>query len=110
MWTLTAHAQHSRAGLRYEIDVIDTECLILSPSPTVYRWFARFRDDGTLKTINHHLVGANGPTQRRGITPLCTAKNLPFSQDSQQPGNINPRRCEPLRSNPCSLLATEFFY
>ena len=26
------------------------------PWPTVYRWFARFRDDGTWETINHHLV------------------------------------------------------
>jgi len=25
-------------------------------SLTVYRWFARFRDDGTWETINHHLV------------------------------------------------------
>lgn len=26
------------------------------PWRTVYRWFARFRDDGTWETINHHLV------------------------------------------------------
>lgn len=26
------------------------------PPSTVYRWFARFRDDGTWETINHHLV------------------------------------------------------
>ena len=26
------------------------------PWPTVYRWFARFRDDETWETINHHLV------------------------------------------------------
>jgi transposase len=26
------------------------------PSPAVYRWFARFRDDGTWETINHHLA------------------------------------------------------
>ena len=25
-------------------------------SPTVFRWFARFRDDGTWETVNHHLV------------------------------------------------------
>ncbi len=24
--------------------------------PTAYRWFARFRDDGTWEAINHHLV------------------------------------------------------
>ena len=28
----------------------------LPPWPTVYRWFARFRDDGVWETINHHLV------------------------------------------------------
>ena len=26
------------------------------PWPTVYRWFARFRDDGTWERINHYLV------------------------------------------------------
>jgi len=26
------------------------------PVSTVYRWFARFRDDGTWERINHHLV------------------------------------------------------
>jgi len=26
------------------------------PWPTAYRWFARFRDDGTWERINHHLV------------------------------------------------------
>ena len=26
------------------------------PWRTVYRWFARLRDDGTWQTINHHLV------------------------------------------------------
>ena len=26
------------------------------PWRTVYRWFARLRDDGTWETINHHLV------------------------------------------------------
>jgi len=26
------------------------------PPTTVYRWFARFRDDGTWETINHHLL------------------------------------------------------
>ncbi len=26
------------------------------PCSTAYRWFARFRDDGTWKRINHHLV------------------------------------------------------
>ena len=26
------------------------------PATTVYRWFARFRDDGIWETINHHLV------------------------------------------------------
>ena len=26
------------------------------PWATAYRWFARFRDDGTWERINHHLV------------------------------------------------------
>ncbi len=28
----------------------------LSALSTVYRWFARLRDDGTWETINHYLV------------------------------------------------------
>jgi transposase len=26
------------------------------PHQTVYRWFTRFRDDGTWERLNHHLV------------------------------------------------------
>jgi transposase len=26
------------------------------PHQTVYQWFTRFRDDGTWKSLNHHLV------------------------------------------------------
>lgn len=26
------------------------------PFLTVYRWFSRFRDDGTWEAINHHLA------------------------------------------------------
>jgi putative transposase len=26
------------------------------PHQTIYRWFMRFRDDGTWKSLNHHLV------------------------------------------------------
>lgn len=63
-------AQHSRAGLRYGSDLTDAEWAIrriveaifyvlragcawemlpdgFPPPSTVYRWFARFRDDGT---------------------------------------------------------------
>ena len=77
MWTPTTRAQHSRPGLRYGSDLTDAEWAILSPLlpppcprcsastmlpdgflpiSTVYRWFARFRDDGTWETVNHRLV------------------------------------------------------
>ena len=26
------------------------------PHQTTYAWFARFRDDGTWQTVNHHLL------------------------------------------------------
>jgi transposase len=69
MWTPIARAQHSRAGLRYGSDLTDAEWVLLEPFlpppcrrgrccpplSTVYRWFARFRDDGTWETINHHI-------------------------------------------------------
>src|SRR5262249_42348399 len=28
----------------------------LRPTETAYRWFTRFRDDGTWESLNHHLV------------------------------------------------------
>jgi putative transposase len=41
------------------------------PSPTVYRWFARFRDDGTWETINHHLVMLDRERVGRGASPTA---------------------------------------
>ena len=31
-----------------------------APGRTIYRWFAKFRDDGLLEKINHSLVMAQG--------------------------------------------------
>ena len=41
------------------------------PSPTAYRWFARFRDDGTWETINHHLVMLDRERVGREASPTA---------------------------------------
>ena len=35
------------------------------PWPAAYRWFARFRDNGTWERINHHLVMLNAMARSR---------------------------------------------
>ena len=41
------------------------------PCCTVYRWFARLRDDSTWETINHHLVMRDGEPVKREATPTA---------------------------------------
>ncbi|MEE3503847.1 IS5 family transposase [Acidiphilium acidophilum] len=41
------------------------------PAPTVYRWFARFRDDGTWERINHHLVMLDRERVGREASPTA---------------------------------------
>jgi transposase len=68
MWTRETRAEHYRDDLRYPSDP-DRRGVVLSPvlpppaqtghfppHQTTYRWFMRFRDDGTWKRLNHHLV------------------------------------------------------
>ncbi len=41
------------------------------PWGTVYRWFARLRDDGTWETINHHLVMQDRERVGREASPTA---------------------------------------
>jgi len=41
------------------------------PWRTVYRWFARLRDDGTWETINHHLVMRDRERTGREASPTA---------------------------------------
>jgi putative transposase len=41
------------------------------PWRTVYRWFARLRDDGTWETINHHLVMRDRERSGREASPTA---------------------------------------
>ena len=43
----------------------------LPPWGTVYRWFARLRDDGTWETINHHLVMRDRERAGREASPTA---------------------------------------
>jgi transposase len=48
------------------------------PWRTVYRWFARLRDDGTWETINHHLVMRD--RERAGPLLRASRPRWPFVQ------------------------------
>jgi transposase len=51
------------------------------PHQMVYRWFTRFRDDGTWENLNHHL-GDAGPRPRRPRSqPECGHHRQPERQD-----------------------------
>jgi len=39
------------------------------PHQTVYRWFTRFRDDGTWERLNHHLVMLDPERVGRPLPP-----------------------------------------
>jgi transposase len=41
------------------------------PWPTAYRWFARFRDDGTWERINHYLVMLDRERAGRAASPTA---------------------------------------
>ena len=41
----------------------------LPPWGTIYRWFAKFRDDGLLEKINHSLVKADRERVGREASP-----------------------------------------
>lgn len=41
------------------------------PPSTVYRWFARFRDNGTWETINHHLLMRDRERAGREASPTA---------------------------------------
>jgi transposase len=52
------------------------------PFSTVYRWFARFRDDGTWETINHHLVMRDRERVGRAASPTAAVLD---SQSAKRP-------------------------
>ncbi|MDB4914035.1 MAG: transposase, family, partial [Gemmatimonadetes bacterium] len=41
------------------------------PHQTTYRWFLRFRDDGTWKSLNHHLVMLDRARARCEASPTA---------------------------------------
>ena len=42
-----------------------------APPSTVYRWFVRLRDEGVLKTMNHHLLMLDRERAGRGASPTA---------------------------------------
>ena len=56
------------------------------PWHTVYRWFARLRDDGTWETINHHLVMRDRERTGREASPTAAVMDSQSVQTTESGG------------------------
>ena len=56
------------------------------PPSTVYRWFARFRDDGTWETINHHLVMRDRERVGRAASPSAAVLDSQSAKTAEAGG------------------------
>lgn len=56
------------------------------PSPTVFRWFARFRDDGIWETINHHLVMLDREPAGREASPTAAVIDSQSTKTAESGG------------------------
>jgi transposase len=56
------------------------------PFSTVYRWFARFRDDGTWERINHHLVMQDRERVGRQASPSAAILDSQSTKTSEAGG------------------------
>ncbi len=61
------------------------------PSSTAYRWFARFRDEGTWETINHHLVMLDRERAGREASPTAAVIDSQ-SVKTTESGGVRLRR------------------
>ena len=62
------------------------------PWATAYRWFARFRDDGTWERINHHLVMLDRERVGREASPTAVCDRQPERQDDRERRHPRLRR------------------
>ena len=56
------------------------------PFLTVYRWFARFRDDGTWERINHHLVMQDRERAGRQASPSAAVMDSQSAKTAEAGG------------------------
>jgi transposase len=56
------------------------------PPSTVYRWFARFRDDGTWQRINHHLVMRDRERVGREASPSAAVLDSQSAKTAEAGG------------------------
>jgi transposase len=56
------------------------------PWPTAYRWFARFRDDGTWERINHHLVMLDRERSGREASPTAAVIDSQSAKTTESGG------------------------
>ena len=62
LWPLRSHASLHRHRTRNSAEYS-------AAGQTAYRWFTRFRDDGTWESLNHHLVMADRERVGREASP-----------------------------------------
>jgi putative transposase len=56
------------------------------PLSTVYRWFARFRDDGSWEAINHHLVMRDRERVGRAASPTAAVLDSQSAKTAEAGG------------------------
>ena len=70
------------------------------PHQTVYRWFTRFRDDGTWESLNHHPVMLDRVRAGREASPESGSDRHPEREDHGGPVvrvDMTPARRQRLR-------------
>jgi putative transposase len=70
------------------------------PPSTVYRWFARFRDDGTWETINHHLLMRDRERVGREVSPAAGIMDARASKPQRRAA-----RADTMRERRCSAAS-----
>ena len=56
------------------------------PHQTTYAWFARFRDDGTWQTVNHHLLMLDRERVGREATPSAAVMDSQSAKTTEAGG------------------------
>ncbi len=124
-WTLLAPFLPAQAGcgrkrawLMHEI--VNAICYVLRggvawrllpsgfpPWRTIYRWFSRFRDDGTEETVNHHLAMRDRERVGREASPTAAvidSQSVKSTESGGVRGFMPARRSRAASATPWSIL------
>ncbi len=80
------------------------------PHQTAYRWFTRFRDDGTWETLNHHLVMLDRERVGREASPsaaVIDSQSVKTTEAGARGGMMPARRSTGASVTPWSIRTAE---